>query len=441
MDQTFVNLLFYSITAIICIAVISVYLFKRKRQSLIIDEKIRNAMKNGLHEPVSLHPYVDPSSCIGTGACVSACPEKDILGLKNGRAMIINASRCIGHGACFMACPTEAISLRMGTSKRGVDIPHVNKTFESNVPGIFIAGEIGGMGLIRNATEQGKQAVENIAKSLRKNHGAEYDLIIVGAGPAGVSASLAAKKNNLRFLLLEQDNLGGTVLTYPRNKIIMTSPFILPLYGRFRYLETKKDVLLSLWKELVLKYSIPIKENCKAELISRVNDLFNVRTSCNENFSTASVLLTIGRRGTPRKLNVPGENSEKVAYNLMEPDDIAGKKILIVGGGDSAIEAALQLSDNNLVTVSYRSDAFGRIKPGNMKAVENAMGSGKIKVMFKTNLKKIDDSEVTISTERDEIKIDNDLVFIFAGGELPAQFLEKAGVNMTRMTGQAILKH
>ncbi len=441
MDQTLINFLFYSLTAIICTAVISVYLIKRKRQSRITDEKILNAMKNGLHEPVSLYPYVDPSSCIGTGACVAACPEKDILGMKNGRAVIINASRCIGHGACFLACPTEAISLRMGTSKRGVDIPHINKTFESNVPGIYIAGELGGMGLIRNATEQGKQAVENIVKSLRKNHGAEFDLIIVGAGPAGVSASLAAKKNDLKFLLLEQDYLGGTVLTYPRHKIIMTSPFNLPLYGKFRFLETKKEVLLGLWKELILKYGIPIKENCKAELISRVNDLFNVSTSCNEDFSTAHVLLTIGRRGTPRKLNVPGENSEKVAYSLMEPEDINAKKILIVGGGDTAIEAALLLADNNIVTVSYRSDAFGRIKPGNMKAIENAMESGRIIVMFKTNLKKIDEEEVTISTDSGEIKIDNDLVFIFAGGELPTQFLEKAGVNMTRMTGQAFLEH
>jgi len=160
--------LIYSLTAILCIVVVVIYLRKKSRESKIVDEKIKNAKESGLYEPVSLHPVVDVNRCIQTGACISACPEHDILGIRNGKATIINASLCIGHGACFLACPTEAISLRIGTDKRGVDLPHVSQNFETNVPGIFIAGELGGMGLIKNAVEQGKQAVENIVKSINK---------------------------------------------------------------------------------------------------------------------------------------------------------------------------------------------------------------------------------------------------------------------------------
>jgi thioredoxin reductase (NADPH) len=232
MEQFVENILFYSLAVILCVAVVLIYVRKKSRESKIVDEKIRKAKEDGLHEPVSLHPYIDVNSCIQTGACITACHEKDILGIRNGKATIINASLCVGHGACFHACPTGAISLRIGTEQRGVDLPHINHNFETNVPGIFIAGELGGMGLIKNAVEQGRQATENIVKSIKKHHQASYDLIIIGAGPAGISACLTAKKHGLKFLLLEQDTLGGTVFTFPRKKIVMTSPMDLPLFGK-----------------------------------------------------------------------------------------------------------------------------------------------------------------------------------------------------------------
>jgi len=193
MEPLLENILIYSSTAILCFGIVYIYLHKKSRESKIVDAKIEKAREEGLHEPVSLHPVVDVSTCIGTGACVAACPEKDILGIRNGKATIINASRCIGHGACFHACPTEAISLRIGTEKRGLDLPHISQTFETNVPGIFIAGELGGMGLIKNAVEQGRQAVENIVRSLDRNHQASYDLIIIGAGPAGIRGPYSKK--------------------------------------------------------------------------------------------------------------------------------------------------------------------------------------------------------------------------------------------------------
>jgi len=443
MELLIENILIYSLVAILCIGTVLVYVFKKRKESRIVDEKIRNAKESGLHEPVSLHPYIDLNSCIQTGACISACPEKDILGIRNGKATIINASQCIGHGACFLACPTEAISLRIGTEKRGVDLPHVNQNFETNVPGIYIAGELGGMGLIKNAVEQGRQAAENIVKSFNKNHQADYDLIIIGAGPAGISACLTAKKHGKKFLLMEQDSLGGTVFNFPRKKIVMTSPMELPLFGKIKLFETSKAELLDLWQTVLKKNNISVRENSKVEVIISENCIFKVITSKGEEYTAANVLLAIGRRGTPRKLNIPGEMNEKVAYRLLEPEGISGKEIIVVGGGDSAIESALLLADENHVILSYRNEVFNRIKPMNSEALNKSKAEGKLDVRLNTNLASIEDDSITLTNNKDgsQIKLKNDLVYIFAGGELPTQFLEKAGIKIEKKFGETVKKH
>lgn len=437
------NIIIYSTAAILFVIFTYLYLRKQKKNSRIVEEKIRIAKEDGLYEPVSLHPVVDVNSCIQTGACISACPEHDILGILNGKATTINTSRCIGHGACFHACPTQAITLVIGTEKRGVDLPHVDITYETNVPGVYIAGEMGGMGLIKNAVEQGRQAVENIAKKIDARIQAEYDLIIVGAGPAGISASLTAKKLKLSALTLEQDSLGGTVFTFPRAKIVMTSPMDIPLYGKVKLHETSKQELLTLWNDVLGKNQIEIKEQSKVESIVFEQNRFIIETTDKNKFTARKVLLAIGRRGTPRKLNIPGEMSSKVAYRLLEPELIGNKKIVVVGGGDSAIETALLLTDQNEVVLSYRGEAFGRIKSGNNLKIKEAMARKQIEVRFNTNLTSIEEDHVKIkdllSGEVAELK--NDLVFIFAGGELPTQFLEKIGITITKKFGEAILKH
>ena len=433
----------YGSVFLLCLIVVLIYLIKLRRGSKKVEAKIATAKKDGLYEPVSLHPVVDPNSCIMTGACIIACPEKDILGILDGKATTINTSQCIGHGACFHACPTQAISLNIGTEKRGVDLPHVNQNFETNVPGISIAGELGGMGLIKNAVEQGKQAVDHIAKSIDKTHNAPYDLIVVGAGPAGISASLTAKKYGLKSLTLEQDTLGGTVFTFPRKKVVMTSPMDLPLHGKVKLFETNKTELLDLWNSVLHKHKIVIKENSKVESISLVNNAYKVVTLSGEEYITKHVLLAIGRRGTPRKLNIPGEGMEKVAYRLLEPENIANENIVVVGGGDSAVEAAMLLADNNKVTLSYRKEGFQRIKPKNGERIKQAMSQGKLDVRFNTNVEMINWDEVVISNEsdKDKIRLKNDRIYIFAGGELPTQFLDKIGIQITKKFGEAILKH
>jgi len=414
---------------------------KLKKTSRVVEAKIEKAKEEGLYEPVSLYPEIDVNSCIKSGACVTACPEEDILGIMNGRATLINASQCIGHGACFHACPVEAISLVIGTEKRGVDLPHIDQDFQTNVNGIYIAGELGGMGLIKNSVEQGQAAVENIIKSGIRKDDSTYDLIIVGAGPAGISASLMAKKNNLKFETLEQDSLGGTVFTFPRSKIVMTSPMNLPLYGKVQLYNTSKSELLELWQKVLSENNISIKEKTKVEMISYENNHFKIRTNTDEEYKTKKILLAIGRRGSPRKLNISGEETEKVAYRLLEPENIQNKKIIVVGGGDSAIEASLSLAEQNKVILSYRNEAFNRIKPKNREKLNEAAEKGVLKIKYRSNLLAVDKDVVTMDIDNEQVDVKNDLVYIFAGGELPTQFLEKAGVMITKRFGYTLKKH
>lgn len=436
------EIIIYSIVIIICLIIVWIYVRKLKKESKVVDQKIQEAKEVGAYEPVSLYPYIDEDNCIKSGACVIACPEKEIIGIRNGRATLINASRCVGHGACFHACPVEAISLKIGTEKRGVDLPHVNQNFETNVKGIYIAGELGGMGLIKNSVEQGKQAAQYIFNSLDKSSKSEYDLIIVGAGPAGIAANLQAKILGMKTLTLEQDTLGGTVYNFPRAKIVMTSPMDLPGHGKVKLYQTSKTELLKLWHEVLDKNNINIIENSKVELIGKQEGHFVVTTQKGDTYQSAKILLAIGRRGTPRKLGVPGEHLEKVAYKLMEPEHISGQNILVVGGGDSAIESALLLAKDNNVVLSYRSEAFNRLKPLNTQNIQKAIENGTINVMFESNVKEIQDKFVALLLkDGSEMNLENDLVFIFAGGELPTQFLQKAGIEISKRFNYTMLSH
>lgn len=443
MEVFFEELGAYIFAALLICSVFFIYIRRLKRVNRETASKIKKAKETGLYEPVSLHPFVDHDICIGTSACIDACPEKDILGFSRGKAVTVNASRCVGHGACFHACPVQAISLLIGTEKRGVELPHVSQEFETNIPLLYIAGELGGMGLIKNAVEQGKQAIDYLTKKLKKDHHTDADVIIIGAGPAGIGATLNAVKNGLRYITLEQDTIGGTVSSFPRAKLVMTSPMELPLFGKVKLTETSKSELISLWRSLIEKYQIQINEMEKVEEIKKIDDIFHVRTTKSQ-YRSSSVILAIGRRGTPRKLGCTGEDLDKVYYRLLEPELIKGQDILVVGGGDSAIESALLLADEgNRVVLSYRSENFSRLKQQNSERIAAAEKSGAVKLLMNTSVSEIRKNTVLLkdnaSGNMDEIT--NDLVYIFAGGELPTAFLEKIGVQITKKFGEAILRH
>ena len=433
----------YLLIAIFLVVIFYSYLKRGKAKSKENRIKINKARELGFYEPVSLHPVIDPDICIGSGACITACPEHDIIGIVSGKGITINASRCIGHGACFYACPVHAITLCIGTEKRGVELPHISQEFETTITGLFIAGELGGMGLIKNAVDQGKQAMGCLSSKLVKSKESKYDVIVIGAGPAGISATLEAARRGLRFLTLEQESLGGTVFNFPRAKIVMTSPMDLPLYGKVKLKETSKSELLEIWQDVLQKNQIRINEQEKVESIQKIENYFLIKTD-KDHYSSNSVLLAIGRRGSPRKLGVPGEEKEKVSYRLLEPELIHNQDILVVGGGDSAIESALLLADEkNNVTLSYRGDSFSRIKPKNLDRINNAARNNKVKVILNSNVKEIMDNQVilTMTDTNEDFEIYNDLVFVFAGGILPTKFLEQIGIKITKKFGEAILKH
>jgi thioredoxin reductase/NAD-dependent dihydropyrimidine dehydrogenase PreA subunit len=414
------------------------YATLKKRASRKANAIWQESREAGLTEPASLHPKIDLSLCCGSAACVSACPEKTVIGVVNGKAQLIDPTACIGHGACAAACPTQAITLVFGAETRGVELPTVSPDFQTNVPGLFIAGELGGMGLIRNAVSQGVQAIDAIARLPGVRRDDRLDVIIVGAGPAGFAASLAAKEKGLRFKTIEQESFGGTVSHFPRNKLVMTQPARLPLVGQMKFREVSKETLLAFWKEAKERTGIEISYQERLEGLERSSQGFLVRTSRGEHRARA-VLLAIGRRGTPRKLGVPGEDLSKVVYRLIDPQQFVGMHVLVVGGGDSALEAAATLAEETdaTVTLSYRGDAFMRARRRNRGRVEQAASSGRLSVRLKSEVEAITARAVRFRAVRQESEILNDAVIVCAGGVLPTDLLRSMGIDTVTKYGEA----
>ncbi len=422
--------------------IIGGYVWVVKRNEAKSMALLQESINAGLTEPASLHPLIDVTRCIGCAACVTACPEKEVLGIINGRAQLVGPTNCIGHGACQQACPVGAIQLVFGTEKRGVDIPLVSPEFETSVPGVYIAGELGGMGLIRNAITQGRQAMGQIVKQLKRDERCEYDVVIVGAGPAGIAASLAAKAEGVRYKTLDQEHsLGGTVAHFPRGKLVMTHPVDLPLAGKAKFREASKESLLAFWQGIIMRFPLNIDFGQKVEQILPSDSGFDVVTQ-GKRYSAQKILLAIGRRGSPRKLDIPGEELAKVVYRLVDPEQYRGQRVMVVGGGDSALEAAASLAEHGIAaatTLAYRGESFNRAKARNRLLIEKLASEGKLDVKLRHQPLNIAEQSVTLSDLGASrlSELPNDVVIVCAGGELPTAFLKRTGIHVETKHGAA----
>ncbi len=428
------NFLTWLIAGIVVLFFFARYWRAQKR----IEAEVRaSAAKGALFSdgPKAQHPQISNDYCIGCGACVAVCPEGDVLALVNGKATIINGHKCIGHGLCAEECPVGAITMVMAKPSSGADMPVMSEDHETSVENLFIAGELGGLALIKNAVNQGRDSIDVIHQridGLRAISADQevFDVVIVGAGPAGISASLRAAEHGLKALTLERESVGGTVSKYPRSKLVMTSPVEFPLHGKFHKTALSKEELLAFWEKVMKRTDLNIHAGEGVEAVRKEDDgLFGIRTARQE-YRSRTVVLALGRAGTPRKLGVKGEELPHVLYRLIEADHYTNQNILIVGGGDSAVEAAMGLAHQagNKVTVSYRKGEFSRLKDRNTKRIEEHIKSQKLEVLFNSSPTEFRVGSVSIEVAGEVRELPNDYVWIFAGGTPPSDFLKAAGI-------------
>ena len=432
MDST---LMYAAFAAILLIAVWSHLRRMRRKEAAARAAAERGKLCSG--GPRAQHPHIDALQCIGCGACVEVCPEGDVLAVIAGKAVIVNGHKCIGHGLCAEACPVGAITIVMASPSVGADMPALTAEHETNVANMFIVGELGGLALIKNAVNEGRDCVDTIAARLPKLRGSRHvpsvhDVCVVGAGPGGISASLRAIERKLSHITLEQDEFGGTVAKYPRQKLVMTSPVEFPLHGKFGKLKISKEELLKFWHKVHGRAGLHVNTQEKVEDIKKTADgSFTVQTP-KGHYRAWTVILALGRRGTPRKLDIKGEELSKVMYSLIEADAYTGAKILVVGGGDSAVEAAMGLAHQkgNQVLLSYRREAFSRIKERNAKRLPEYTKSGKLKVVFNSQPVEIREKSILLDIAGQVRELPNDYVWVFAGGTPPSEFLKACGVQI-----------
>lgn len=409
------------------------YLFRFRKRIRRDRERKEEAVALGIDRPAAQFPYIDPSRCIGCGACVKACPEGDVLGIVGGTAVVVNGLRCVGHGRCEEACPVGAIQVGLGDLKSREDVPLLDENHETTVPGIHIVGELGGLSLVRNAASQGRKVAERLARERISGDPGILDVAIVGAGPAGLSAGLTAATSGLTYVVFErEENLGGSLLHYPRRKMVLTQPVDLSPWGALDREEYTKEVLLDLFEGLVHDHALDVRFGESVQDVQRAEDgTFALRTSQGSKVRARSVVLALGRRGTPRKLGVPGEDLSKVMYRLVDAEGYRDQKILVVGGGDSAAEAAIGLSrqPGNVVTLSYRREKLVRLKKKNQDALDALLAAGKVRPLFSSQPVEIAPGSVRLRAGDADLEVPNDWVFIFAGGVPPFDFLKKMGVR------------
>ena len=420
-----------------------VHLIRRRRRQARDAEVLQEKIELKLNVPRSLHPVIDTEVCIGSLSCLKACPEGDILGLHKGAAALVHADHCIGHGRCAAECPVQAIKLVMGSHERGVDLPEVDQYFESSKAGVHVVGELGGMGLLRNAIRQGLQAAERLDAILPRaaptRTDGPVDVAIVGAGAAGLAAACSLQQGGRSYRLLEQGSWGGTMTHYPRRKVVMTEPANIPGYGKIGKRVITKEELLGAWEKAITRTQVNVEEGVQVHAVEGEDGAFVLRTSRGD-VHARKVILATGRRGSPRKLGVPGEHLEKVTYGFIDPEQYAGRRVLVVGGGDSALEAAIQIAElgTTEVALSYRGAEISRARQANRRRIAELVDGGQLTLLLSSEIRVIRREEVVLQWEGRDLRLPNDDVIVNVGGEPPEAFLRQTGVGMRRYHGQRI---
>ncbi|MCC6430047.1 MAG: NAD(P)-binding domain-containing protein, partial [Gemmatimonadaceae bacterium] len=291
--------------------------------------------------------------------------------------------------------------------------------------------------LIKNAINEGKMAIEHIMTQLpscepRSDGDPEaFDVCIVGSGPAGLSAGLEAHRGKLRYVILEQGSVSDTVRKYPRKKLLLAEPVSIPLYGDLWIADASKETLLQVWETIIANTGLEVRTGIKVDRIAREGAFFDV-VADGAHYRARRVVLAMGRRGTPRRLGVPGEETDKVFFDIVEMEAFAGQRVLVVGGGDSAVESALGLANqpDTEVRLSYRGDAFSRVKPRNTDKLQRAIAEGRVIPMLKSEVREIRSDVVVMDVGGETAILPNDTVIVRIGGEAPSAFLEKLGVRI-----------
>lgn len=437
--------LLVAVTAVLAVAFVVV--LSRRLELARMGRTVRerdDAIEHGAAEAQLQFPVVDLSRCLGCGTCVSVCPEDGVLDLVHGQAVVVNGAQCQGISACERECPVDAITVTLANVETRDDIPVVETSLEAvGVPGLFLAGEVTAHALIKVAVEHGTSvAAEVAARCARTVHAdsaeSVLDLCVIGAGPGGLACSLEAKRHGLRFVTLDQaDGPGGTVAKYPRRKLVMTEPVDLPLHGRLKERTYTKEELMELWHGIAAEHDLPLQTGETFTRLDRdpSDGHFVVHTEAGTVVRARHVCLAVGRRGTPRVLGVPGEELPKVAYSLIDANAYAGRRVLVVGGGDSAVEAALALAEQpeTQVTMSYRGGQFVRVRSKNLTKLQPHLDSGRVRVLWDSEVEAIEAEAVQLRRKEGGAtkkgKLSNDDVFVMIGGIPPFELLREAGVS------------
>jgi putative YpdA family bacillithiol system oxidoreductase len=422
------------------------YLSRKHKAESKAKEIHKKAIAKDMGEPATLHPQINPKLCAGCGACVKVCPEGEIIQLINHKAVLVMPSKCVGHGECEVVCPFGAIDLVFGTKQKGMEIPRVSPDYETNVSGLYIAGELGGMGLIRNAIKQGSLATAHAIKTLQKSGTSKttVDLLIIGCGPAGLAAALKAKELGKSYLCIEQDSVGGAVYNFPRQKVVMSQPAELPLVGKMKFKSNKvsKEELLGYWNAVRTQHQLKIQEKTKFEKLKRENNIFQVETNRGV-ISAKKVILALGVRGSPRKLGIKNEDMPKVTYNLLDPEQYQKQFVCVVGGGNAAAEAAQYLAKpqyGNKTLLIVRGSSMNKANEENVNLVNDLAKQGRIVIWYNSAIKEIQKDHIIVEKDGATTSVPNNFIFIFAGAVMPFDFLMSLGIKIDKKHGEKLKK-